>query len=1054
MGLFSRRKKKGKTKTIVLSALRQPRHNDGFERQQTLDGDFDTYRYSSDQTTSMNSGDLTSTVTAKTVTPVHTDGNCTEIEHNNETILKTPTSTTASHDDESIALPPTLFRRTVALPMLFMRDLVESSSTIHSAVTKYDACGMNACASIASKDLNSKKLELPVEGVKPNEKPSNMTRQTMKVPHAYGRWRMESEVKLFHSDTSQQQVVEPDDVTRNDSFDKSEATLFRTFPSDKFTFRASDDVNINEAFHEGLSAVTDTTAQRHPFEWFPSRICLLSFDNDRCPGNNGDVSNIVELSQKTKSAWMKYFVPVPQCIVRNSCVRHVKWHSFHDAATTLGTADARSTNDVSGTALALTAWNRFRTENHIHKDTSSMILHDPIQAKHVIMEFCRNKNYSGAIVVAKNLLRHFQLQASHDTNEINRMSISELIISLQGQLVILCLVAGRNSEASRYSTEAVKSLKKTTESISINDGNNTDGNTLHSAQAIATLLRHGLVLFSTNKVSQAMKAYREALQMAIAMNGFEDTTVSILLCNIGVFHLECGDTKGSLRSLEESLEIQRSILRDGTEARQLGSAEEAIYRLAITMCNLAVAYEGTGQFDQSTSLLEESISLFQSTELDTTIDEEIVMKHLQFSMDRQSSSKNVVDVTILNTSDEAENGVCQFYDLDQSGNSEAIQSFISSAFADDDEDESNKDDMSDSSERSMTLFGNSDGVPSNRGRPWLWLEESDNHDFLLLGPLQPELTAEQRVRETLRFWNGGGSNIIGTTADVGTDDDRNNPSSRHNAREMLKYELSFNGETVVDADLHLKTIHKQAMAYLDENKIDAAVDILYGAVRSHRAKYGATHHLVGSELHNIGMVLFYAQRYSEALSAFENAVVIRDESLNPNHPDIQSSWIKIALIHLAMGSIHRAHDVFSDIRDKLLPNINGYALVQLAKVYNNIGVIAYEFNDLDNALESFKAAYDCQREIWKKCKLDEKHSDDENDSDSCYWHVVKLARANTLCNMAFIYVKVNDYERGLEVYDRAYSILYRLLPKHHPTIVYVVANIDLLLEAMNDDVDQ
>ena len=859
---------------------------------------------------------------------------------------------------------------------------------------------------------------------------------------------------MFHSDSSQH-VVGSDDMTRNDDsfFDRSEASLFRTFPSE-LTNRAQNEVNIYSTIHEGLSKATGTTILSQSFEWFPSRICLLSFDNDRCPGNNDDVTNILELSQKTKSAWMKYFVPAPQCIVRNSCVRHVRWHSsyHHSTTTTLG-YDTRSTNDTL-TKPESAAWNRFRTENHIHKDTSSMILHDPIQAKHVIMDFCRNKNYSGAIVVAKNLLRHYQLQASHHTtNEINQLSmISECIVSLQGQIALLCLVTGRNSEASWHSTEAVKCLKKRTGSIGIDDANNIDGNIFHSAQAIDALLRRGLVLFCTNKVSQAMKKCREALQMAIALNGFEDTTVSIILCSIGAFHLECGDTKASLRSFEESLEIQRSILRAGTEARRLGSADEAIYRLAITMCNLAVAYEGAGQLDQTTSLLEESISLFQSIELDTTIDQDIVMKHLQFVLEHQNNSKNVVDVTMLNTSDEAEDRVCQFYDLDQSGNSEAMQSFTSSACADDDEDESNKDDdRSDSSERSMTLFGNSDGVPSNRGRPWLWLEQSDNHDFLLLGRLQPELTAEQRVREALRFWNGNSSNVIVTTSEIETDDGHNNQPFQCIAKEVPKYDLSFTGETVVDADLHLKEIHKQAMTHLDENQIDAAVDILYGAVRSHRAKYGTTHHLVGSELHNIGMVLFFAQRYSEALSAFENAVVIRDESFHSNHPDIQSSWIKIALVHLAMENTHLAHDVFSDIREKLLPNVNGYGLVQLAKVYNNIGVIAYEFNDLNNALESFRAAYDCQREIWKKCKLGNQLSDDVNDSDSCNCHVIKLARANTLCNMAFIYVKLNDYERGLEVYDRAYRILYKVLPKHHPTIVYVVANIDLLLETMNDD---
>lgn len=1041
MGFFSRRKKKEKMSTIVLSAFAHRRSNGRFQRQEAADGDFYTCSNSVDRVAWTNKNNLSSSDTAQTEIQVNANDNTS-------TILTTPSTRTVSHDDDSITLPPTLFRRTIGFPMLFTRDLVESSSTIRNVVDR-DACGIHSCSSFASKELSSKQRDDKDGNLK--KKLSLRTTRALEGPSAFTKWRIESDIKLYHSDSSKQDN-ENEDSSRTVSFDKSEATLFRTFPS-AFLYRSQEHVNINEVVDEGL--LTPETAHLYLYEWFPSRICLLAFDNDRSPGND-DISNIVELSQKTKSVWMNYFVPAPQCVVRNSCVRHVRWHSSSHTATT-SCSETTSKNETLDLPPASSVWNQFRSENHIHKDTSSMIMHDPIQANHVIMDFCRHNNYGGAIVIAKNLLRYYQLQLFHNTDEIKHSDqppISDLILSLQGQIAVLCLVAGRIGEAIRHSTDAVKSLKKTTDSSSINDTHFNHGNILHSVQAIDTLLRHGLVLFSTNKVSQAMKACREALQMAISMNGFEDTTVSVLLCNIGVFHLECGDTKASLRSLEESLEIQRSILRAGKEARHLGSADEAIYRLAITMCNLSVAYEGTCQFDQSTSLLEESISLYQSIELDTDMDEEIVRNRLSFLIDHENDCKKLVDVTMLNTSDEVEDGmVCQFYDLDQSGHSDAIQSFISSAFADDDEDDRNKDDKSDSSERSMTLFGNSDGVPSNRVRPWLWLEESDNHDFLLLGPLQSELTAEQRVRETLQFWRCGGNDGCTVNSDVDTDDGRSVQSFHHHAKEMLKYNLRFNGDTVVDADLHLNKIHKQAMIYLDENKIDAAVDILYGAVRSHRSKYGATHHLVGSALHNIGMVLFFAQRYSEALSAFENAIVIRDESLHSNHPDIQSSWIKIALIHLAMGNAHLAHDVFSDIRDKLLPNVNGYGLVQLAKVYNNIGVIAYEFDDLSNALESFKAAYDCQREIWKKCKLDEKQSDDVNDKDNSYWHVIKLARANTLCNMAFIYVKVNDYERGLEVYDRAYSILYRLLPKHHPTVVHVVTNIDLLLEAMNDYVD-
>ena len=151
MGLFSRRKKNEKVKTIVLSTLKQlPRNNDGFQMQQTVDGDFDSFRYRRDQNTLANSSDLTSTITAQTVTPVHANGNCNAIDHNHATLRTAPTSRTASQDDDSIALPPTLFRRTVALPMIFVRDLVESSSTIHGAGTLRTACGISSCVSAAS----------------------------------------------------------------------------------------------------------------------------------------------------------------------------------------------------------------------------------------------------------------------------------------------------------------------------------------------------------------------------------------------------------------------------------------------------------------------------------------------------------------------------------------------------------------------------------------------------------------------------------------------------------------------------------------------------------------------------------------------------------------------------------------------------------------------------------------------------------------------------------------------------------------------------------------
>ena len=48
-------------------------------------------------------------------------------------------------------------------------------------------------------------------------------------------------------------------------------------------------------------------------------------------------------------------------------------------------------------------------------------------------------------------------------------------------------------------------------------------------------------------------------------------------------------------------------------------------------------------------------------------------------------------------------------------------------------------------------------------------------------------------------------------------------------------------------------------------------------------KHGRNHHLVGSALHNIGVINLWAGRFKDAFIAFDTALRIRITVLPPNH---------------------------------------------------------------------------------------------------------------------------------------------------------------------------
>ena len=392
--------------------------------------------------------------------------------------------------------------------------------------------------------------------------------------------------------------------------------------------------------------------------------------------------------------------------------------------------------------------------------------------------------------------------------------------------------------------------------------------------------------------------------------------VAILLNNIGVLHFKTGDYAGSIRALEESVELQRTTLRYYCSPI---NAENAIHQLATTMANLAVVHhEGRHHPDRAMSFLQESLALFGSV---FTFENDGMEEWLLEYMDRlaAASSSSVLSFTAADLSSRHRSTLSQ-----NSNSSCKNHPAGETPYA---------------TLRSTSIFGNSDGIPNK-----LSVSSSENnHDFLLLGQLENELTPELRVRETVLNWFGKQRNDEGPkqkpppTPTSVADFLALDKNFRSSARAKASIPVDLDGDNVVNAELHLKEIHRQVIEHLDHNEIDDALDIFYSSLRSHREKYGEIHHLVGTTLHNIGMIQLYQKQYDSAQHSFVEAINVRSAALGTGHVDVASSKSKIALLQLAKGELEVAYESFWDIHDGFL-DIHGQNHPLISTFVNNIGV--------------------------------------------------------------------------------------------------------------------
>jgi tetratricopeptide (TPR) repeat protein len=750
------------------------------------------------------------------------------------------------------------------------------------------------------------------------------------------------------------------------------------------------------------------------FVWFHGQV-PLSLLEDR---------QVASLDQA--QSWGKMFIPSMQRCVQESCWRHLRIQALSLPPSSSSPPPTETDPADDGASPP--------------NDIGGLIMSNPDKANSIITDFIKAGEYQSAMSTGKILLLYLQQQQRHERNEAS-LDSALAICTLARQLALLCLAIGRPRDAMQYSHRAVESLPDVP-----------DPSRSRALAAVNVLMDHGLVLFGSNRIGQALKTWREATHMAIGVNGYEHVSVVVLLNYIGVLHVETGNIKNGLRSLEEAFDLQRLML---SERRAHSDIDHGIYRLATIMGNLAVVSERTNQLGRAVSFLDESLALFESVLADTSEMEDTVRNNMDriVAVHEHGIAQDCDTTTASESFHENRKGFrSSFHNMSCISRTSGVNSFrLEDEYLLDtsDDDQDSSDDDSTGSNRSMSLFGNSDGIPNRRAAAMMTTDQADNHDFLLLGTLCPQATTEQRVRETILAWFGKRIDDdpfmpIGSDEEDGGFVEKGIPltipvsgaettSSRTKAKQSIPVDLD--AEQVMNADQRLHEIHKQAMTHLDNNEVQDALELFQSALRSHRAKYGEIHHLVGSTLHNIGMVHFFAKQYKEALHVFDQAVRVREEALGSSHPDVQSTKMKIALIFMAQGDLNQAYTVFWDVRSKL-GEILGYGHPQLAKINSNLGVIAYEYGDIPTALKFFEAAFDYLERLLTNLQVKECEES---------LKMVSLATAFTLCNMAFVQYKAGERETSLELYGDALSLMKTFLSYRDHRVRSAVQNADFLV---------
>lgn len=205
---------------------------------------------------------------------------------------------------------------------------------------------------------------------------------------------------------------------------------------------------------------------------------------------------------------------------------------------------------------------------------------------------------------------------------------------------------------------------------------------------------------------------------------------------------------------------------------------------------------------------------------------------------------------------------------------------------------------------------------------------------------------------------------------------------------------------IIETANHLLAIHDIAAISLRRGNYDTTITIFEKILKGLRIRHESNpHYLIGTTLHNIGVIRMCQGNVPEALKAFQDAVAMRTKSLPTNHPDVAVSLVRQAMAQFALDQYPAALTSLSAALD-MVPKENGTR----AKILNNLGVAQYHAGELRKALRSFAGALEIQRQ-----RLEGPIRRENTILDA----------TTTLGNMGKLYLEKGDFDTAFFVFEEA-----------------------------------
>jgi len=205
---------------------------------------------------------------------------------------------------------------------------------------------------------------------------------------------------------------------------------------------------------------------------------------------------------------------------------------------------------------------------------------------------------------------------------------------------------------------------------------------------------------------------------------------------------------------------------------------------------------------------------------------------------------------------------------------------------------------------------------------------------------------------------------------------------------------------IVETAEHLQNVHSIATIPLQRGDFDHALKVFHKILTGLRLRHeGKPHYLIGATLHNIGIIQMWQGKFKEARQTFQEAVLIRKSSLNPQHEDVGVSLVRLGFTCLAIG---QHTDAISSFQKALSTFVTRNA--SRAKTLNNLGVAQYLNKNITNAMKGLKSALEIQRN-WLEGKI-------RRDS-------MIFDASITLSNMGKIHLGEKDFKTSVFVYEEA-----------------------------------